>query len=102
YTIARNESSQNNNLYDFDRYVTEGSMDDPAGTRVMRLEMFPFFSRQVDIGCARYGYDCDPPYNYYRQWGSTGGSMIFGDGHAKHITGAGQFDDVKVDPTGHR
>jgi hypothetical protein len=81
--------------------VTETAMEYPAETRSMRLEMFPFFSRNVDINCARYGYDCDPPANYYKKWGSTGGSMIFVDGHAKHIASAGAFDKSRVDAFGH-
>ena len=101
YTIAANESSQNNTVYSQDRLVIEGSFEDPARSRVMRSEMFPFFSREIDLGCSRYGYDCDAPYNYYRQWSSTGGSMIFADGHAKWITGTGQFDDAIVSPSGH-
>lgn len=102
YTLARNESSQNNVLYDIDRPVSEGQIEFPAESRVMRAEMFPFFSKSVDVGCARYGYDCDPPYNYYKQWSGTGGTMIFADGHAKFVTGIGQFDDSYVDPFGHK
>lgn len=102
YTIAKGESSQNNNLYDFDRAVNESQIQYPAETRVMRLEMFPFFSRsEYSSACERYGYDCDPPYDYYKQWGTTGGSMIFADGHARHISGAGNFDNTRVDPEGH-
>ena len=103
YTIAANESSQNNTLYTFDRMVIEGQIEYPAETRIMRLEMFPFFSRKnYSTACERYGYDCDPPYNYYRQWGTTGGSLIFADGHAKQIAGTNAFDESRVDPEGHR
>lgn len=101
YTVAAGESSQNNVPLTFNRFVTETQFEFPAETRAIRLEMFPFFSKTIDVGCARFGYDCDPPYNYYRQWGSTGGSMIFVDGHAKHITSAGQFDKTRVDTEGH-
>ncbi len=101
YTVASGESSQNNIPLTFDRVVTETQFESPAETRAVRLEMFTFFSRNVDTNCARFGYDCDAPYNYYKQWGSTGGSMIFVDGHAKHITNAGQFDKTKVDVEGH-
>lgn len=102
YTIAAGESSANNTPYDFTRVVGESGIEYSAETRIMRLEMFPFFSRTVDVGCARYGYDCDAPYNYYKKWGSTGGSMIFSDGHAKHIANAGQFDDTRVNPIGNK
>lgn len=102
YTVVNGESTQNNNPLTFDRLVTETSFEYPAETRAIRLEMMPFFARKVDTTCGRYGYDCDAPNNYYRQWGSTGGSMIFVDGHAKHITGAGQFDETRVDTFGHK
>lgn len=68
----------------------------------MRTEMMPFFSREFDTTCWRYGYDCDPPYNYFRMWNEMGGSVIFADGHAKFTVNAGQFDDQVVDPAGHR
>jgi prepilin-type N-terminal cleavage/methylation domain-containing protein len=101
YSLAAGESSQNNNLFNIDRSVVETSVEYPSETRVMRAEMMPFFDKEKDPGCARYGYDCAPPNNYYKQWGSTGGSVIFVDGHAKVITGAGQFDSERVDPAGH-
>lgn len=102
YSVASGESSQNNTPLTFDRRVTETQFESPAETRALRLEMFPFFSKTVDVGCARYGYDCDAPGNYFTNWGKTGGSMVFVDGHAKHITGPGQFDNTMVDTAGHR
>ena len=102
YTIAANESSQNNVLYTFDRPAIETMFEFPAETRVMRAEEFPFFSQRLDPGCAKYGYDCPAPNNYYRQWGSRGGSVIFMDAHAKYITGSGQFDNERVDAAGDR
>ncbi len=96
------ESSQNNTILKDDQIVIETQIEFSAETRAIRLEMFPFFDKKSDPGCARYGYDCDPPYNYYKRWGSTGGSMIFVDGHAKHISGNGQFDQTRVDVIGHR
>lgn len=101
FTTAANESSQNNIPYTTTTVVNEGSVAYPADTRVIRLEMFPFFSRTQDPGCAKYGYDCDP-VSYYKQWGSTGGSMIFSDSHAKYISNSGAFDNAMVDPAGHR
>lgn len=101
YSVAAGESSQNNVPLTFNRTVNATMFAFPAETRAMRLEMFPFFSREQDINCANYGYDCDPPYNYFRMWGRTGGSMIFVDSHAKHIVSAAQFDRTKVDPEGH-
>ena len=100
YSVVFGESSSNNSTYDFSRIVRDGSVEFPAETRIMRLEMFPFFSKRIDVNCARFGYDCDAPYNYYKEWGKTGGSMIFGDGHAKHIASAGQFDKTRVNPEG--
>jgi hypothetical protein len=102
YTLAAGESSQNNVLYTVDRPVSDTSFEFPSETRIMRSEMMSFFSKDKDPGCANYGYDCDPPYNYYRQWDSIGGTIIFGDCHAKHITSGGQFDQERVDMPGHR
>lgn len=102
YSVAAGESSQNNVPLTFSRVVTETQFEFPAETRALRLEMFPFFSRKVDTDCSRYGYDCDAPNNFYKQWSSTGGSMIFVDGHAKRITSAGRFDDTRVNPAGNR
>ena len=102
YSTIAGESTQNNVPYEETNLVSESSIEAPADSRIMRLEMFPFFDKKVDIDCARYGYDCEPPYNYYRKWGSTGGSMIFADGHAKHISSAGQFDETRVDAPGHK
>jgi prepilin-type N-terminal cleavage/methylation domain-containing protein len=102
YTVAANESSQNNNLMTFDRTVSETAIEFPAETRALRLEMFPFFSNKYDKDCSRYGYDCPAPYNYYTEWSSTGGSVIFIDGHAKRITGAGQFDETRVNVQGNK
>ncbi|MFZ4506690.1 MAG: type II secretion system protein [Fimbriimonas sp.] len=101
YTIAKDESSSNNFAYNFNRPVSEGSIEFSAETRVMRAEMFPFFSLKNDPGCARYGYDC-PGSSYYRQWGSTGGTVIFADGHAKHVASSGAFDDSRVSPDGRK
>lgn len=102
YTVVAGESTQNNQPLGFNRTVTETSVEFPAETRAMRLEMFPFFSRSVDTMCARYGYDCEAPFNYYRTWSATGGSMIFLDGHAKWITSAGRFDETRVNVEGRR
>ncbi|HRF60314.1 MAG TPA: prepilin-type N-terminal cleavage/methylation domain-containing protein [Fimbriimonadaceae bacterium] len=102
FTIVAGESSSNNTLYAFNRAVVDSSVEFPSETRIMRLEMFPFFAKDKDPGCARYGYDCDPPYNYYRQWGKTGGSMIFADGSARHVSSSARFDDARVNPEGRR
>ncbi len=102
YSVAAGESSQNNVPYDFNRVVTETSIEYPADSRVMREEMLPWFSRKVDTDCSRYGYDCDVPYNYYRQWSDLGGTIIFADGHAKFVVSAGAFDQEAVDAQGHK
>lgn len=101
HSVAKGESSQNNTVLDFDRSVSETAMALPAESRVLRSEMFPFFDKAKDPGCARYGYDCDPPSNYYRTWSSTGGTTIFADSHARFTTGNGQFDKQAVDIEGH-
>lgn len=102
YTMVANESSTNNIPYTFSRNVNEGQLEFPAETRVMRLEMMPFFNKKVDIDCARFGYDCAAPYNYYREWSNRGGTVIFSDGHAKVTTGAGQFDQQVISADGRR
>jgi len=102
YTVAKGESSQNNNLLDFDRLVNATALSLPAESRILRSEMFPFFAAEKDPGCARYGYDCGSPADYYRQWSGTGGTVIFADGHAKFVTGNGMFDAHVVDMAGHR
>ncbi len=101
FSTVAGESSQNNVPYLSSQLVTEGSIAAPSDTRVIRIEMMPFFARSSDPGCARYGYDCDP-VSYFQSWGKTGGSVIFSDGHAKKETSAGQFDENAVNPEGRR
>lgn len=85
--------------------VTDTSLEDPANSRLMREEMLPWFSRKSGVelpDCSRYGYDCDAPWDFYAQWSSRGGTVIFTDTHARFLTGAGQFDETVVDPQGHK
>jgi prepilin-type N-terminal cleavage/methylation domain-containing protein len=98
FTVAANESSQNNVFYTTTSVVTDTQIQFPAETRIIRLEMFGFFAQQYDPTCLRYGYWC----GYFKDWDPSGGSMIFADGHAKHIAGPGQFDQTRVDPAGDR
>ena len=102
FSVVAGESSQNNVPYETTKLVNESAVEDPSGTRVIRLEMMPFFSRKVDTDCSRYGYDCDAPNNYYRQWSSTAGRAIFSDGHAKNVASAGAFDQQAVNPAGNK
>ncbi len=102
YSSVAGESTQNNVPLSVTQLVNDTSIELPANSRVMRAEMFPFFARDKDPLCAKYGYDCDAPYNYYRQWGSVGGSVIFADGHAKFVTSSGAFDEERVDAMGHK
>ncbi|HXH60342.1 MAG TPA: type II secretion system protein [Fimbriimonadaceae bacterium] len=102
YTVVAGESTQNNLPLDFNRTVIETQIAYPAETRAMRLEMFPFFDRDKDPGCARYGYDCDAPFNFYSEWSPTGGSVVFVDGHAKFVVSTTQFDGEYVDVIGHK
>jgi len=92
FTIARGESSQNNFVYDYEKIVTDASFAFPAETRIIRDEMFPFFTE------LKYGYYPD----WLRIWHSRGGSVIFADGHAKFTTSGGQFDRQVVCPGGER
>jgi hypothetical protein len=110
FSTVKDESSQNNSFaiydpaskqFDTTAIVTDSNVVDPTKTRIIRVEMFPFFSHAADPDC-RYGYDCPPTVNFFSQWSATGGSMIFFDTHARKITGQGAFDDARVDPAGHR
>jgi prepilin-type N-terminal cleavage/methylation domain-containing protein len=105
YTQVPGESTQNNDGSMFTQLIVvhEGQVQYPSETRVTRLEVFPFFSRRViPEACERYGWDCDPPFNFFRQWGTRGGSMVLFDGSARTVTTAGAFDRVRVHPEGHR
>jgi len=107
FTTVQGESSQNNKFEIYNPFtqqtnvtapVVETSLEFPAETRVIRLEMFGIFEKKNDPSCSRYGYDC----GYFQNWDPSGGSMIFSDSHAKHINGMGGFDDTRVDPQGHK
>jgi prepilin-type N-terminal cleavage/methylation domain-containing protein len=98
HSVVAGESTGNNKVQDYTKIVTETSMEFPAETRFIRSEMFSFFEKKNDPDCTRYGYDC----GYYSKWGSTGGSMIFMDSHAKYITSPGQFDNTRVNAEGNR
>jgi len=97
FSVIAGESSGNNNVYTYTKTVNDTQAEDPAGTRIIRLEMMQFFEKKNDPDCTRYGYDC----GYFRQWDSNGGSVIYADSHAKRVVSAGAFDKVKVDPEGH-
>jgi prepilin-type processing-associated H-X9-DG protein len=103
FSVVKDVSTRNNVPLDYTKIVKESEIIYPSDSRILRDEMFPIFDRKnTPDACERYGYDCDPPYNYYRQWHSTGGNMLFADGHSKHIVGAGPFDETIVEPTGHQ
>jgi prepilin-type N-terminal cleavage/methylation domain-containing protein len=103
YTVVAGESTQNNFPLDYNQTVVETSVEFPADTRVMRLEMLPWFEQtDSNNACEKYGYDCPDPYDYYREWSGRGGSIIFADGHAEFVTSAGRFDDIRVNPEGNR
>ena len=107
FTVVANESSQDNSFqiydpftqqYDDTRSVVESQIEYPAESRVIRLEMFGFFGS----GCVPWGYACPSPNDYFQNWDPTGGTMIFADGHAKHIASAIDFSNARVDPQGDR
>lgn len=98
FSVVAGESTGNNNPYTYTKIVTDTMAEDPAGTRIIRLEMMKFFEKKNDPDCLRYGYDC----GYWKQWDSQGGAVIYADSHAKRAVSAGQFDQIKVDPEGHR
>jgi len=68
----------------------------PAETRIMRDEMFSFFSVANDPGGAKYGY----VPGYYQAWHQTGGGMVFADGHAKFIVSETAFQATRATPGG--
>jgi prepilin-type N-terminal cleavage/methylation domain-containing protein len=82
--------------------VTDSQFQYPAQTRIMRDEMFPWFSPQSDPDGAKYGYAPDEAgaTNYYAQWHPIGGTVIFADGHAKFITSESAFDAIDASPDG--
>lgn len=102
FSTVAGESSSNNVLRTTTDIVTEGEIQFPSDSRIMRLEMMPWFSKRLDPGCASYGYDCDAPYNYYRQWSGRGGTQIYADGSARFVTSKGRFDDTVVSPEGRK
>jgi prepilin-type N-terminal cleavage/methylation domain-containing protein len=102
FSVVANESTQNNVVMTDDWRVNTTAIEFPAESRALRLEMFPFFHRSQDVGCVKYGYDCDPPYNYFTMWSPTGGSVVFIDGHAKFVVNSGMFDQTRVDVQGHK
>lgn len=106
FSRVKDVSTQNNAVLGGDDnitdMVTDSAFAEPANTRTMRAEMFPFFDKKIDKDCARYGYDCGGDYDYFRLWGSQGGTVIYADGHAKYITSAGAFDQIAVNPVGNK
>lgn len=111
FTAVKDESSQNNafQVYDYvsdsvnqTRAVSATAFVEPAQSRMIRLEMLPWFAAKNDPGCAKYGYDCGPGADYYRTWNDRGGPVLYADSHAKHQTNAGQFDKDRVNPEGNR
>ena len=102
YSVVAGVSRGNNMVREDTKIVVETSFEDPAGTRSIRLEMMPFFAKKNDPTCLRYGYDCEAPYDYFRNWSPTAGTVTYVDGHAKSVSNAGAFDQIKVDPEGHR
>ena len=92
FSVIAGESLQNNFPESFTRIITDASFEAPSETRIIRDEMFPFFTMP------KYGYYPD----YYRQWHSRGGSVIFADGHARFTVSGGAFDRQIVCASGER
>lgn len=104
YSIVCGESTQNNADVCTGagwqaRDVSLDSFAYPSETRIIRDEIFPFFSR-TSPGSDKYGYDGDYPYDYYSMWHPMGGTMIFADGHAKFITSSSAFDASRTSVEG--
>ena len=92
FSVIAGESLQNNYPETFNRIITDAVFAVPAETRIIRDEMFPFFTM------AKYGYYPD----WYKQWHTRGGGVIFADGHAKFTVSNGAFDQQAVCATGER
>jgi prepilin-type N-terminal cleavage/methylation domain-containing protein/prepilin-type processing-associated H-X9-DG protein len=94
YSIIAGESSQNNDTsgYTTSRIVADAMFANPSETRIIRDEMFPFFTQ------AKYGYYPD----YFMQWHTRGGGVVFADGHAKFTVSNGEFDKQVVCAGGER
>jgi prepilin-type N-terminal cleavage/methylation domain-containing protein/prepilin-type processing-associated H-X9-DG protein len=78
--------------------VTDAMFESTAETRIMRDEMMPWFSPQVDTA-NKYGY-ADPAQLYYKQWHPRGGGVIFADGHVKFVTSESTFVNISETPDG--
>ncbi|CAN5440562.1 hypothetical protein BH11ARM1_BH11ARM1_09580 [soil metagenome] len=103
FSVVANESSGNNSLRAYTELVNESAITDPSNSRIMRDEMIAAFDNAKNPGaCAKYGYDCPAPDNYYTKWHSNGGTLIFADSHAKFVAGSAGFDNSIVDPAGHK
>jgi prepilin-type N-terminal cleavage/methylation domain-containing protein len=100
FSTVANESSENNSFYLATSIVTDTQIQFPAETRVIRLEMMGFFANTSGTQCTKYGYDCPPPYNYFKNWDPSGGTLIYSDSHAKHASTSIAFDQSRVDPAG--
>ena len=100
YTDVAGYSSQNDSLLTTTNVVTYAQFIEPADTRIMRDEDFPWFGPQTDPSCSLYGYSCAPPYNYFEQWHPRGGTMVFADGHSKFITTQAYFNQILETPDG--
>lgn len=74
--------------------VRDSMYETPATTRIMRDEMFPWFSSQMDP-TSKYGYG-----PWYMQWHPRGGGMVFADGHSKFISNVKAFNEVAGNPQG--
>ena len=92
FTVIAGESLQNNFAETYTQVITDATFAAQAETRIIRDEMFPFFTMP------KYGYFPD----YFRQWHSRGGGVIFADGHAKFTVSNGEFDRQIVCATGER
>lgn len=92
FSVVGGESSQNNFVYSWTRMVFDSSFVLPAETRMMRDEMFPFFT------IPKYAYVPD----YFQLWHPRGGTVIFVDGHAKFTVSNDEFDKHVVCPGGER
>lgn len=102
YSVVSGYSSENDGVITTgDKLVTDSQFISPAETRIMRDEMFPWFGPETDpTGNLYFYYSADPASTYYQRWHSTGGSMVFADGHAKYVSSRAYFNQILETPDG--
>jgi len=104
FTVVPGVSTRDNAVVrDAGWFTSLSQVESTSETRVLRLEMMPFFARyRYALACERYGYDCPGVNSSFASWGSIAGSVIFSDLHAKLTSMPSAFDKQFVTPEGNK